>query len=71
MMAVRIIEKSVIMYLAPASLPEVWKIFLATMKGLTQLRISGFGLRQKQNKMVDPTGIEPATSSLRTRRSPR
>ena len=47
MMAVRIVEKSVTVYLAPASLPEVWKTFLATTEGLTQLRISGFGRRQK------------------------
>ncbi len=47
MMAVRIIEKSVTVYLAPAPLPEVWKTFLATTKGLTQLRISGFGRRQQ------------------------
>ena len=33
MMAVRIIEKSMTVYLAPASLQEVWKTFLATTKG--------------------------------------
>ena len=36
-MAVLMIENSLTVCLAPASLPEVWKTFLATTKGLTHL----------------------------------
>ena len=43
---------------------------LVWISHFVQLWISDFGQRHLHKKMVDPTGFGPATSSLRTRRSP-